>query len=586
VTTNQEIAQEAVEEYLASSEYSVIALKGPWGTGKTHIWNNIQAKLEKNDTDPSPAYCSLFGVASIEAVKKQLFEYVMESRNPVMAKGMKAASTLMDSVGKMAEKFVPGAGAATGVAHGAVNLVANSIVSTALSGRVVVLDDFERRDEKLSVSAVLGLVDYLKGRKCKVMLIFNEEKLTSTDSSNALVTFREKSLDIEVSVSITPSEAFDIAATNRNPPYAEDFRKCFEKSRITNIRVALRILNLLEKIFSGNRTLDPRLVDSSLPAAVILTALYYHGIEGAPDFDDVISVARGFGLVNVDALTERHQVARQFINENLEKHLRTGHSLKAEFFAYIEATKLRLSEIENRARLIGWLEDARWNSHTDANQLSTEAQFLVFHANLLSFPEASMFYDELARMGEIALADQYVAAAVKKLDESGTESDVTVATLNAIENRTLPAPIGSAISRLRDRLNPIPSLTEAVRRAAKKEILRENDRLILKLATASEFCQVLEAAQTGDLREFIKFYGAAIRGSVGSELIALDTTITSCLNLILNTVPENRLAEIIRRSLDSIGLEETPTGMPGKNRVTTTATNRQDGDESGVAHEV
>jgi hypothetical protein len=51
----------------------VIALSGKWGTGKTHILNEVRAE-SGNDKAKNALYVSLFGLSSIDQLKRKLIE--------------------------------------------------------------------------------------------------------------------------------------------------------------------------------------------------------------------------------------------------------------------------------------------------------------------------------------------------------------------------------------------------------------------------------------------------------------------------------------------------------------------------------
>lgn len=58
---------------LDQTDNNVIALSGKWGTGKTHLWNEV--KSVSGDAKVTKAlYVSLFGVSSIDQVKRKLIE--------------------------------------------------------------------------------------------------------------------------------------------------------------------------------------------------------------------------------------------------------------------------------------------------------------------------------------------------------------------------------------------------------------------------------------------------------------------------------------------------------------------------------
>ena len=54
---------------LGQPDNTVIALSGKWGTGKTHLWNEV--KDESGDDSVKKAlYVSLFGLSSVDQVKR------------------------------------------------------------------------------------------------------------------------------------------------------------------------------------------------------------------------------------------------------------------------------------------------------------------------------------------------------------------------------------------------------------------------------------------------------------------------------------------------------------------------------------
>ncbi len=58
-------------ELLENADNKVIALSGRWGTGKTHLWNEV--KTEFKDVKVQKAlYVSLFGLSSIDQIKRKL----------------------------------------------------------------------------------------------------------------------------------------------------------------------------------------------------------------------------------------------------------------------------------------------------------------------------------------------------------------------------------------------------------------------------------------------------------------------------------------------------------------------------------
>ena len=124
----------------------VIALSGKWGTGKSHLWRAVKAD-SKDERVKAALYVSLFGLVSMDQVKLKIVQSAIPKadENPTWwdnaKKGWGAAS-------KVLEGFHKG--------FSALNEIALLAVPAILKDRVIVLDDIERKHEKLSVDEVMA----------------------------------------------------------------------------------------------------------------------------------------------------------------------------------------------------------------------------------------------------------------------------------------------------------------------------------------------------------------------------------------------------------------------------------------------
>ena len=58
---------------LTEADNNVIAISGKWGTGKTHLWNEIKDS-SKDAKVNNALYVSLFGLSNIDQIKRKLIE--------------------------------------------------------------------------------------------------------------------------------------------------------------------------------------------------------------------------------------------------------------------------------------------------------------------------------------------------------------------------------------------------------------------------------------------------------------------------------------------------------------------------------
>ena len=110
--------------------------------------------------------------------------------------------------------------------------------------RIIVLDDLERRDAALSLETLFGYVDALKGKGCTVLLIYNEEEL-STNQGKEWRAVREKCLDAEINLRPTPADACGLGLSPACPD-REPIVATAEAAGLTNIRIIQRIERLTD----------------------------------------------------------------------------------------------------------------------------------------------------------------------------------------------------------------------------------------------------------------------------------------------------------------------------------------------------
>ena len=140
------MAKEHLLTILGDEDYKVIALSGEWGIGKTTLWSEL--KLEAEDQKVKGAlYVSLFGLSSIDQVKGKLLEASM----PLPDSEGDKISAIKDVFNASSSHFK--------VLETIARVGTTLIAPKALCNKLIVIDDIERKDEKLGISAILGFID-------------------------------------------------------------------------------------------------------------------------------------------------------------------------------------------------------------------------------------------------------------------------------------------------------------------------------------------------------------------------------------------------------------------------------------------
>ncbi|HDR9204402.1 TPA: NTPase KAP [Burkholderia vietnamiensis] len=303
-------------EALADQENRVVAMSGKWGTGKSHLWREIKTQSKDEDIARA-AYVSVFGVSDI---------------NQLQLKALRAAMPMVGDDPVWAERIRKlAAGVSKGLRtafrwFGALDELALLAAPQFLHGRIVVLDDIERKHSKLSVDEILGFIDELtQQHDARFLLILNDDKLDNVAQS-AWATVREKVIDHEVRLITTPDESFEIARTQTpiRDEYAPRTKAVVGLLGVDNIRVIRRAIRTINRILAG-RALKPAVIDRTIPSIVLLSAIHFCGTDELPDFDFVLKAGSyGHGLAEhewvkgkgaKDEQAQRHAQWRDLLRE-------------------------------------------------------------------------------------------------------------------------------------------------------------------------------------------------------------------------------------------------------------------------------
>jgi len=270
-------------QLLGQSDINVIALSGKWGTGKTHLWNEVK-KESQDDKVKTALYVSLFGLSTVDQVKRKLIEGAL----PEAALG----GGKLDAVKNLFKTGVTAA-AAHYKALAAINdLNLLLIAPLALRNRVIVIDDIERKHEKLGIDEVLGFIDeYSKEFNARFVLVLNDDQLSSKgDQEKLWATFREKVIDQEIKLSTSPEEAFAIAIKLWPSKYEAALKRAVIACGLTNIRIVGKVVKAANQILAA-RDLTDAIQSRAIPSIVLFAAIHYRGLDDGPDFQFALNVA-------------------------------------------------------------------------------------------------------------------------------------------------------------------------------------------------------------------------------------------------------------------------------------------------------
>ena len=267
------------EEALKDKDNKVVALSGRWGTGKSHLWDEIQ-KSSNDDSVKGAIYVSLFGMASMDQFKMRLVQStvsVAENYPRFFKLADASIKKALDAFESLRKRF-------TGM--GALGDLAILLTPNILKNKVIVLDDIERKHEKLSVDELLGFIDeFTKHHGARIVLILNTDQLKDRPLWE---TFREKVIDVELKLETSAEEAFEVAIKLVPSIYESSIKQAVIECSLNNIRIVCKVIKSVNKILDGYIGLTEALLARVVPSTVLLSAIHYRGIENGPPLEYVL----------------------------------------------------------------------------------------------------------------------------------------------------------------------------------------------------------------------------------------------------------------------------------------------------------
>jgi uncharacterized protein YunC (DUF1805 family) len=385
--------KEQLIRLLSKADSNVIALSGKWGTGKTHLWNEVKDEFS-DEKIKKALYVSLFGLSSIDQIKRKLIETAIP--------GVESHGGVFDGLKSLFRVGVKAASEHYKALAALNDLNVLLMAPVVLRDKVIVIDDIERKHEKLGIDEVLGFIDeYSKQYGSRFVLVLNDDQLSSKgDQEKLWATFREKVIDQEIRLSTTADEAFSIAIGLAPSKYADALKKATISCGLTNIRIVIKVIRAANQILGG-RDLDDVIQARVVPSIVLFSAIHYRGLADGPDFKFALNAGSSdwarFGRHrNEEPTTEdkREDCWRMLMQElgihdcdEFEKHLveflESGLFEAASIEAIIDRYVAEKDAMQAREAAQVFLNRVLWDHRVDEAQLVTEAAAFPASAGLL-----------------------------------------------------------------------------------------------------------------------------------------------------------------------------------------------------------
>lgn len=537
---------------LADQDSKVIALSGRWGTGKTHLWGEVVA-ASGDERVKASLYVSLFGLSSVDQIKRKLIESA--------APGIEAHPNIWEGAQKA---VTAGIKALSGFHKGfeALNDLNLLLLAPAMLGeKVIVIDDIERKHEKLGIDEVMGFIDeYTQRHKSRFILILNSDQLAKKQVWDTL---REKVIDEEIRLTTTPEEAFEIAAALSPSQYAKAIKTASITCGLTNIRIIRKVIKAANRIL-GNRDLSSAIQARVVPSIVLLSAIHYKGLIEGPDFQFVLGVGSAsdwaeFARDRDHEPTEEEKLRskwRMLVRElgilgcdefeaMVVHFLESGLFDEADLVATIDRYIAENQQMEAREKVSQFLFKELWDHRISEDQIIAEALELPKIAGLLDPYAATQLQESLSEYPNGADIGQDIID--RWIESFRANSPPQVSDDNPF-NRPLHPSIKAAFAAInakaQDRLTVVDACTTIIEQSGWGAM----EEVAMRRTTVADFETAIREMDVDSLRKFMRrmiemsLQPQAYKQHFGD---ATDRFVEAC-RLIANDQNSPRLARLIR----------------------------------------
>lgn len=528
-----------------AGHYKVISLTGPWGAGKTFLWNEL-----KQEAGISAGYVSLFGIANRAEIKRRLGASLLKIQTKEGQEGLTALwRSIRNEIRERLADFGEGYGWIGAAAKVLGDVAGHRLLDEILKGQVLVIDDLERAGDALTIDAILGTIDELKSLRCTIVVILNEDELKARCQSSAWDRFKEKAIDITVALQTTPADAFDAIAPSIDPDLRHYAGGAWAATRCCNIRIAQRVALTIRTVI-GDVRIDPKPLSAVISDIVYLTVAEYRGFHPAADATETLRAHRQYSFLKESPDERRREEIRAASPVSFSHYqdfqlavigfLKTGHGDIQSFrdlLGKIEATS-KAGDADNR--LLEWRMNAFWDPTTTDEDLRRSATALlpeVWRQNPNALQEFVFALKELE-------APDLAEAAIEKWCEEVWERKIPHATSPLFKPiEPIDPRVSETVSRVDELMNPPPSLIEAMR----QRIFGQNSEGVMKVirnASVEDWVALLMEATTP---EPLRFTHDLLRHNTSPDIHHAQVNIRAAYARIHRDYPDTRLARVLAR---------------------------------------
>lgn len=558
----------------------MVALSGKWGTGKSYLWKEVQA-ASVDEQVKAAVYVSLFGLSSLSELRLKVAQGVL----PKLEAGSQLAESIKNGYAglkKVLKSIHSGFSALDELA-----LIAAPMM---LKGRFIVIDDIERKHDKLSIDEILGFIDdCVQSLECRILLILNSDQL---GDKKLWELFREKVIDQELRLDTSSTEALDIAVTLTPTAYTAHIKPAVEACQITNIRIIRKIIRVVNRLLANRGQLTDGVLSRIIPSATLLSGIHYKGLEDGPDFDFVLGYESSLtALITRDNAKKRNEEdtperkARERWRLLLEKlGIRGTDSFEGLVVDYLKSGLIDLTEIgkiidqyvaeaqvlDARHRRYEFFDKVIWHPEISESELLQDLRGLVPEAALHDMFSITALHDQAMKLPDgQSVAQELIDRWLTTFRERQAAGDGRGFDLDFhFPRQPLHPDIDQEVRALQARHNASASIPEVCRKVAEEHGWGTREGAFMKGITPADYEVAILAARGKELKllllqsmDFVKNKGTYEPHFGGAP----DAFVAACRSLLQRQDVDTRWKSLITDLFRDAGRESdlSPPGREG-----------------------
>lgn len=239
----------ALSAFLDDESLQVAALSGDWGVGKTYFWREYATSHDLPDMFNGSSYASVFGADSLEEIRTRIAAGMELSKDrKFIAERYSDEADKLLMPRDLPRKALGFLELLDSYRRGELTKLASQAGYWFVRDCLVCLDDIERLGTNVDSRALMGVIDELRERNCKVVLLLNRDQVPKDDK--AFQQYWEKIVDIDLVFVPDIETNVSVAFEDLNLPIA--FRAAigdvFKQLDCRNIRIHRRARGLVKAV--------------------------------------------------------------------------------------------------------------------------------------------------------------------------------------------------------------------------------------------------------------------------------------------------------------------------------------------------